>query len=279
MTAKTVLPRHLYARVSRSKPCPVCEKPDWCLLARDGSHAICARVAVGGRFCGEPGWRHDIGNASTPTTAPSVREKAKIDASAYATAFERALTHEQRAMVASDLGVSADSLRRLRMGWCAEHEAPTFPMWVRGQIVGIRIRKPDGSKFAIRDSSNGFFIPRGLGDSTILIVEGPTDCAAALDMGYDAIGKPNASACTDELIRFLLDRHTELAVFMGENDNPDARGKVAGIDGPRAQCERAKKAGIDAVFVLPPTGKDLREWASKHGGSREKLDRIVENAG
>jgi len=278
MTAKTKLPREHYTRVSRSRPCPVCGKPDWCMLARDGSHAICSRVSIGGVFCGEPGWRHLIGNVQ-PTTHPTMREKAKLDASGYAVAFERALTVDQRTDTAASLGVTPGSLYRLRMGWCEEHDAPTFPMWERGQIVGIRIRKPDGSKFAIRDSSNGFFIPRGLTlFDTLLIVEGPTDCAAALDLGFDAIGKPNASACSDELIRLLCERRPDLTVFVGENDTPDASGKVAGIDGPMRQCERAKNAGLRAVFILPPKGKDLREWKNVHGATHDMVERIVRNA-
>ena len=44
-------------RVSKQRPCPVCGKPDWCLIARDGSAAICARIAEGSvKQCGEAGW-------------------------------------------------------------------------------------------------------------------------------------------------------------------------------------------------------------------------------
>ncbi len=34
----------VWQRVSRRNPCPVCHKPDWCLIARDGTAAICARI-------------------------------------------------------------------------------------------------------------------------------------------------------------------------------------------------------------------------------------------
>lgn len=278
MTVKTKLPRDHYARVSRSRPCPICEKPDWCLLARDGSHAICARVAVGGVFCGEPGWKHDLTNA-TPTTIPGhVREKAQFDASAYAIAFERAITTDQLADLSADLGVSVESLRRLRTGWCTEHDAPAFPMWQRGQICGIRIRTRD-AKFCIRDSTNGFFLPRGVdGSEDLYIVEGPTDTAAGLDLGLDIIGKPNATACTDELLRYLLAKQPETVVFIGENDEPDRFGKRAGVDGPREQCRRAVAAGLNAVFILPLAGKDLREWKNVHGATRSIIEALVRNA-
>lgn len=273
------LPRQNYARVSRSRPCPVCNKPDWCLIARDGSHAICARVSLGGVYCGEPGYKHQLTNQRAVTPSPMMRDRVDFDASGYAQRFERAITPAQLELTAHELGVSSYSLQRLRMGWCAEHDAPAFPMWLRGDICGIRIRK-DGAKFCIVDSRNGFFLPRGLSDAidTLYVVEGPTDTAAALDLGLDAIGKPNASACTDELIRILQSKQPELTVFMGENDRPDSRGKAAGIDGPLAQCKRAVASGLNAVFVLPPRGKDLREWKNAHGATRGMIEKIVENA-
>jgi hypothetical protein len=36
-----------WQRVSRARPCPICKKPDWCLLAADGSKAICMRIEPG----------------------------------------------------------------------------------------------------------------------------------------------------------------------------------------------------------------------------------------
>jgi hypothetical protein len=279
VSTATPLPRDQYARVSRSRHCPICDKPDWCLIARDGSHVICARVSVGGTYCGEPGWKHDMTNAQPVAIPGHIREKAQFDASAYAVAFERAITTDQLANLSAELGVSVESLRRLRTGWCAEHDAPAFPMWIRGQIVGIRIRTHD-AKFCIRDSSNGFFLPRGVdGSETLYVVEGPTDTAAGLDLKLDIIGKPNATACTDELTRYLLAKQPEMVVFIGENDEPDRFGKRAGIDGPRAQCARAVAAGVNAVFILPLAGKDLREWKNVHGATRAMIESLARNAG
>ena len=33
-----------WIQVSRSRVCPICGKPDWCLIARNGSAAICPRI-------------------------------------------------------------------------------------------------------------------------------------------------------------------------------------------------------------------------------------------
>lgn len=32
--------RNQWQRVSRSRPCPVCERPDWCLVSADGAAAL-----------------------------------------------------------------------------------------------------------------------------------------------------------------------------------------------------------------------------------------------
>jgi hypothetical protein len=249
------------------------------MVARDGTNAVCARVSVGGVYCGEPGYRHVLKGQPVARTTSKLRERVPLDASSHAQRFERAITTDQIAAVSTELGVSVESLRRLRIGWCQEHDAPAFPMWQRGTICGIRIWK-HGAKFCLLDSQNGFFIPRGFSSDldVVYIVEGPTDTAALLDMGLDAIGKPNVNACTNELISWLLEHRPGLAVFVGENDNPDARGVVAGIDKTKEQCSRATAAGLSTAFVLPPRGKDVREWKTRYGGTRDMLELLVRNA-
>ena len=52
-------------RVSTAKPCPVCGRPDWCLVAASGAYAVCMRV-----MSGQParsrsgGWVHHLVNRS-----------------------------------------------------------------------------------------------------------------------------------------------------------------------------------------------------------------------
>ena len=92
------------------------------------------------------------------------------------------------------------------------------------------------------------------------------------------IGKPNSNACTPELIRYLTARNPSLVVFIGENDEPDQMGVVAGIKGPMGQRDRVVAVGLRAVFVLPPNGKDLREWKNKYGATASMLRAMVRNA-
>ena len=60
-----------WVRVNRHNPCPVCGKPDWCLISQDGKAAICARIEsdkpAGNKGAG---WIHTLDN-STPLPPPS----------------------------------------------------------------------------------------------------------------------------------------------------------------------------------------------------------------
>ncbi len=65
-----------WVRVKRRNPCPVCGKPDWCLLSQDGKAAICARIEsdkpAGNKGAG---WIHTLDN-STPL--PPVKPKTEV---------------------------------------------------------------------------------------------------------------------------------------------------------------------------------------------------------
>jgi len=66
-----------WLRVNRRNPCPVCGKPDWCLLSQDGKAAICARIEsdkpAGNKGAG---WIHALDN-STPLPPMKPRPDAK----------------------------------------------------------------------------------------------------------------------------------------------------------------------------------------------------------
>ena len=72
-----------WKRVSRARPCPVCERPDWCLYAGDDnapSAAICARVESD-KLAGDQGagWLHVLRNdgPSWPGWKRTVRVAAR----------------------------------------------------------------------------------------------------------------------------------------------------------------------------------------------------------
>ncbi len=75
-------PKGNWLRVNRNNPCPVCGKPDWCLIAADGQAAICARLDSPEK-CGDAGWLHKLNTAIAPPPAPvpppSTMARAGVD--------------------------------------------------------------------------------------------------------------------------------------------------------------------------------------------------------
>jgi hypothetical protein len=70
-----------WIRVNRQNRCPICGKPDWCLISLDGKAAICARVESG-RPAGNKGagWIHSLNNCVLPsplTPRPAAKQVPK----------------------------------------------------------------------------------------------------------------------------------------------------------------------------------------------------------
>jgi hypothetical protein len=66
-----------WLRVNRDNPCPICGKPDWCLISHDGKAAICARIESD-RQAGHKGagWIHKLDNAR-PLPRSQTRQDVK----------------------------------------------------------------------------------------------------------------------------------------------------------------------------------------------------------
>ena len=64
-----------WLRVCKLSPCPICHKPDWCLISPDGQTSICARVASD-KKAGEAGWLHQIG--STPLHSSNIKSRPEV---------------------------------------------------------------------------------------------------------------------------------------------------------------------------------------------------------
>src|SRR4051794_11138537 len=110
-----------WTRVSRANPCPVCERPDWCLISGPPDSptvAICARVESRKRV-GEngAGWLHGLRDDNECRDRPRQRRveietpaEPTIDSGRMAMTFEACLDPARLARLALDLGVSVESL-------------------------------------------------------------------------------------------------------------------------------------------------------------------------
>ena len=256
-----------WVRVSRGSPCPICRKPDWCTVAGDGSAACCMRTESDRRL-GNGGWLHRLGRdmlgapvRAQPATAPPRRYLAADAVGKLWARWALATTDAQVAGLAGRLGVHAEALRALGACWVWPHEAWGFPMFdSAAEFAGMRLRSDDGEKWALRGSRQGIFIPVMDHGEEALVVEGPTDAAAAVSLGFYALGRPSCTGGIREIAELCRRIGVKRLSVLADNDGP-------GISGARTFCGYV---GLPARLVVLPA-KDLREWV-KNGATRQAVE-------
>lgn len=252
-----------FERVTKAKPCAVCGKPDYCTRFRDSGNAICMRVESAKQFK-NGGYLHKTGesNGNNRLVQPDTKKRGCCE---MVTNWNLVVKDYCKAAdgkiktLAESLGVSADSLRALRVGW--DGDAFCAPMRNHeNAIIGIRRRFPDGKKLSVCGGKEGLFYKDGFKpNGQVLIVEGFTDTSAALSLGFDAIGRPS---CTGG-IEFLKQMcKTSKAIVVADDDTPGLRGARLLV----RQLPNAK-------MLVPPT-KDLRQWLLE-GASKQDMEYAI----
>jgi hypothetical protein len=262
-----------WQRVSRRRPCPVCEKPDWCMFAGDESApsaAICARVEsdkrVGDQGAGWlhvlrrdgptwPEWKRTV-HVAARQVGPEPSAPPAVDFGDLAARALASTDDAQRERFAQALGLSADSLHRLSVGYLKSRRAWTFPMRdASGRVSGIRLRLPSGRKLSIRGSKEGLFLPDDLhAGGRLLIAEGPTDTAALLDLGFDAVGRPSCTGGVKHLVELAKRLKPVEIAIVADGDEPGQRGA------DRLATALLAYVPIVRVVIPPPGVKDARDW-------------------
>jgi len=274
-----------WRRVSASERCPVCGKPDWCLVAGQPGFieaAICPRVESERRI-GEAGWLHIL--RSSPVAWPrwkttlshAVRlAQRPANAEELAAMVERWRLPRKSARLAAlakHLGVTAESLARLATGWSEDRRAWSFPMKdAAGQVVGIRLRLGNGRKLSVRGGHEGLFLPDGLQPGEqLLFCEGPTDCAALLELGFPAAGRPSCTGGTRHCIELVRRLKPQVVVVVADGDEPGQRGaeRLAGL--LRLYCRDVR------TIMPPPPHKDVRDWR-KAGAVAADVEQAIADA-
>jgi hypothetical protein len=255
-----------WQRVSKRRPCPVCDHPDWCLYVgpEDSPEAaICARVESPKR-CGEAGYLHILCDGG-PTWSPRIRRieisaaqigAGKSDFAKLAADFRAPVRPDALDKLVRALGVSAESLRRLGIGWSAGHRAWSFPMTnAAGNVLGIRLRRPDGRKLSVRGGHEGLFLPEGIdAHGLLLIAEGPTDTAALLDLGFSAVGRPSCTGGVKLLVELVRKLKPSGVVIVADSDAPGQRGA-------ESLAAVLVAYAVTVRIITPPAGiKDARAW-------------------
>ena len=256
-----------WVRVSRAAPCRICRKPDWCTVAADGAAACCMRTESDRRL-GNGGWLHrlrpdtsDVPTRVLPSPSPP---RFHLSAAVLGNTWARwasSTTDEQVEGLAVRLGVTGEALRALGACWAWPHDAWGFPMFDGDEeFAGMRLRSDEGDKGALRGSRQGIFIPDMEATAETLVVEGPTDAAAAVSLGFYAIGRPSCTGGVREITALCRRRGVKRLSVLADNDGP-------GISGARAFCGQV---GVTARLVVLPA-KDLREWVM-NGATRQTVE-------
>jgi hypothetical protein len=211
------------------------------------------------------GWFHPFGSEVKKPIVIKRPEPPRVEIDCEAMMSKWAGKYGYHAL-ANALGVSEASLSQLSSAWAPEHNAWAFPMRDgEGKTIGIRLRNMQGEKWAVKGSHQGIFLPEVQAQTTAYICEGPTDTAAALTLGFFAIGRPSC-ICGGEQIKVACKRlGVRQIVMVADNDAP-------GINGAQ---KVAKEIGLPWRMWIPQT-KDIREFL-RIGGTRQMIESDLKN--
>ena len=199
-----------------------------------------------------------------------IPDKPSIDFSGPCLLCQEHMDEMRWQFVEDDLSLSRESLCRLGMGFSPNSGAYTFPMRDHeGQVVGVRLRYPNGKKMSARGSKNALFYESCPDYGLVLITEGPTDTAAVLGLGFPAIGRPSCNGGRTYLHSMLCWKHD--VVIVSDNDK-------AGREGSAGLAKVLKSKTKNIRIFTPPKGKDIKDWITVHGANRSMVEYSIKQA-
>jgi len=261
---------------TQQHPCPICRKPTtrregYCVIDQQRGLVWCGHSVQSGL---KSFYKID-GQHSPPPASVRMKKRPVIDFTAMHEMMRSEISPANLRAEAQSLGVSTQALRAVGIGWCSEHCAATFPMYsLHRKIVGLRVRRRSGYKFAIDGSTNAVFIPTGKfapagqdEQGRCVIVEGPTDTAAAIDLGLPVFGLPSALVAHDVIAHYVKGRDT-VVIRDNDSDGLKSSDRLAAILVPICPTVRV---------IHPMQVKDLRKW-KQAGATRELFEAVARNA-
>lgn len=251
-------------KVSKQHPCPICGHARWCLVSPDGEAVLCNRVESD-KPAKNSGWIH--GTPKKATVTAIVRNDAPaFDANLWWSVGRYALSHIPWSLNiwSRDLGLPVSALSFMGATTCCGMLC--FPMHDgAGNVCGIRTRTRDGQKRAITGSKAGVFLSTvQVCSNDVLICEGPTDAAAALDLGFEPLGRPSCLGQEAHVVDTLRRWGKDRATICADADGP-------GITGAERLASAMRAARISVRMVAPHGHKDLRDWY-RSGVTRAQVD-------
>lgn len=238
-------------RVSRKRPCEVCRKPDWCTWSDDGANC-CMRVQSDTPMR-NGGWLHRDQVQSYVAPIRKAIPDAAVNFEKIWQPWFNSTTYQDIDGLGMSLGVDPESLQSLDCAW--NGSAWAFPMRdAEDRMIGIRLRDNKGNKWAVKGSKQGLFLSYRRPEGTLFIVEGPTDCAAALTLGLSAIGRPSCLGQEDLIVKYIRLHSIKRTIVITDNDDAGLRGAV----------KLQSLLPIPSTRYVPPV-KDLRQLVQLGG--------------
>ena len=280
-----------FHKVSRREPCPVCGKSDWCVVSNDGGTAICFRTESD-RPHDKGGWVHVLKRTLPPMRrdfAPVRRPRPQlIDMERVMQGFRAEFegdgaerdVFDSAIEIGAELGMPGAVVDRLVCGRSRFYSAWAFPMRDGdGKVVGVRLREYGGSrKWSVAGSKDGLFydpelqaaetVSHGMRGREIVVVEGPTDCAAGYAIGLATVGRSSCNTGAGHLKRLCERLRVSHVTIVTDNDSYKERMVHAPGGAPTRTVWRPGMEGAERLahdlgrmyrLVTPPR-KDLREW-------------------
>jgi len=255
--------------VSRANPCPACGRPDWCGLTEDQSLVRCMRSSdpPAGykvvRTYSDGGTLFGLVDGEPRPTRPRPVKRRPQHRSDFGAMHERFRANVEPGFIADIadawLGLSGEALDALAPGWDFEDETLIFPERdAGGSIIGLTRRFADGRKLSIRGSQRGLSMRWPFPETDpVLVVEGASDTAAAIDASFNAIGRPSNCGSGAMLAGLLAGRDV---IVVGENDQKQD-GRWPGQEGVQIITDQLvdRCNSVETTFP-PPDHKDVRAW-------------------
>ncbi len=271
-----------WIRVGKDNPCPVCERPDYCGITDCGKYAICMRTESN-KPTKNGGWLHRLdGRLPHPKQKnPKPKPRPKVDIyETYEKNGDR-ITDDLRRLLSKELGVTPESLKRLEVGYDGANYS--FPMRDADmRVIGLKLRAPNGSKFCVTGSQLGIYWPvkvESAGRELLVICEGESDCAALLDMGFQAIGRPSCSAGVEIIKKFLSGCRRDVLLIADCDEaktRPDGSKFYPGQEGSERLAKEIDKLCRSLKIITIPGAKDVRRFY-QDGGTKAAIECIAEN--
>jgi hypothetical protein len=257
---------------------------------------ICTRTELGATKPTRDGcaWVH-YPKAGTikPVDVSTLPQRQYLDTETLTNIWAEALGHllnDDLRKLATHLGLTSAALKAMDIGWMPSirREPHVWPGWVfpmrdaAGTIIGLKVRdKTTGEKKTVGGSREGLFLQSGLWEvsdlkgETLLITEGPTDCAAALDLNFRFVAaRPSAHAGVQHLIDLVRKLRRPPVVIVSDRDKDPRRGQAGAKQLGHVLAAYASSVKV----ILPPEEvKDLREWL-KQGATKIDLNLAIQQA-